>query len=114
MIGLLLFAMLVTFDVRAETPVLIPSINLSGTITTTSTFQTIQAVNNGRLGCTIQNNGTHTMYVYFGPPANATTAASAQLLAGLSLNCWITPGYVLKDTVSITGTSGDAFYANFQ
>jgi hypothetical protein len=92
----------------------VPSTNYSGTIASTGTFQLIQGQANGRIGCTVQNNGTHTMYVFFGPPANATTATAAQLSAGQSLNCGIGANIVAKDSVSITGTSGDAFFANFQ
>jgi len=92
----------------------LPSTNLSGTITTTGTFQQIQGTTNNRNGCTIQNNGTHTMYVYLGTLSGATTAASAQLTAGQSLNCAIASDFVVKDAISITGTSGDTFFANFQ
>jgi hypothetical protein len=90
------------------------STNLSGTITTTSTFQLIQGQNNGRKGCLIQNNGTHTMYVYFGAFSSATTAASAELSAGQAISCAINGNLVVQDAISIDGTSGDPFFANFQ
>jgi predicted S18 family serine protease len=96
------------------TPWTRPSTNASSTITTTNTFQSIWAAYSGRSGCTIQNNGTHTMYVSFGPIANATTANSAQVAPGNSIYCAGQFGVVLRDQVSITGTSGDAFYANGQ
>jgi hypothetical protein len=93
------------------------SLNLSGTIGATSTFQSIQAQNLNRIGCTIQNNGSsgNAMYVFFGPKANATTGASIKLSTGQSVRCNSSAtGYVLPDQVSIAGTSGDAFFANFQ
>jgi hypothetical protein len=94
----------------------IPAIssNLSGTITTTNTFQSVQGTTNNRKGCLIQNNGTHTMYVYFGAIANATTSNAAQLVAGQAISCAINGNLVIQDAISITGTSGDTFFANFQ
>src|ERR1700677_2110356 len=50
------------------------STNLSGSITTTNTFLSIQVSTSGRKGCAIQNNGTHLMYVYFGAIGSATEA----------------------------------------
>lgn len=87
--------------------------NASSTIASTNTFQSIWAADTttvGRTSCTIQNNGTHTMYVFFGPIASATTSNSVQLQAGQVVYCSIN-GVILRDQVSITGTSGDAFYA---
>lgn len=96
------------------TPWTRPSTNASSTIASTNTFQSIWVANPGRSGCTIQNNGTHTMYVFFGPIANATLTNSAQVAPGNSIYCAGQFGVVLRDQVSITGTSGDAFYANGQ
>ena len=90
--------------------------NYSGTIAVTNTFQSVLAASSattGRLACAIQNNGTNSMYVYFGPIANATTAKSVKLAVGQSVNC-NSGNVVLKDQVSITGTSGEAFYASQQ
>lgn len=85
--------------------------NNSGTIAVTNTFQSIWAATAGRAGCTVQNNSaTNAMYVYFGPIASATTATSVKLAAGQALTCSVN-GIILTDQVSITGTSGDAFYA---
>ena len=89
------------------------STNASSTIAVTNTFQSIftaSVVRTGRVSCTVQNNGTNTMWVFYGPIANATKGASVTLIAGQSTNCNI-GGIVLKDQVSITGTSGDAFFA---
>ena len=90
------------------------STNLSGTITATGTFQLIQGQNNGRKGCLLQNNGTHNMEVFFGAIANATTSASAVITPGQAISCAINGNLVVQDAISITGTSGDAFFANFQ
>jgi hypothetical protein len=97
--------------------------NSSSTIAVTNTFQSIWtpppgvagtpgvATNaQGRSACTVQNNGINTMYVFFGPIASATLAKSIKLAAGQFVQCNV-GGAVLQDQVSITGTSGDAFYA---
>lgn len=112
----------------AQTPVitkpyLAASNNGSGTITTTNAFQSVFAASARpqaqggtgpvRSACTVQNKGTNAMSVYFGPIANADAAHSSQLVAGQSLNCNV-GGVVLSDQISITGTSGDAFYATQQ
>lgn len=89
------------------------TLNSSSTITVTNTFQSIWIAsggNTGRVGCTIQNNGTHNMYVYFGPIASATTTNSILISAGQSVNC-NSGSVILKDQVSITGTANDVFYA---
>jgi len=90
------------------------STNFSSVIASTNTFQVIQGTTNNRKGCLIQNNGTHTMYVYFGALASATTSNSAQLIPGQAISCAINGNLVVQDAISITGTSGDAFFANFQ
>lgn len=102
-------------DADAQTPVVtqpVPRIsnNNSGSVSVTNTFQSIWVANVNRLSCTIQNNGTHNMYIFFGPIANATLTNSVILLPTLPLNCQIF-GVILSDQVSITGTSGDAFFA---
>ncbi len=91
--------------------------NLSGTIAVTDTFQSIQAYNSDRSGCLIQNHSiANAMWVYFGPVASATKDASFMLDAGhaLQISCSVGGTSVLRDQVSITGTSADAFAANFQ
>lgn len=84
----------------------------SSTIAVTNTFQTVFTANANRTGCTIQNNSARTMYVYFVPIAGtaATTAASAVLAAGQALNCSVF-GTSLTNSVQITGTATDVFYA---
>lgn len=88
--------------------------NASGTITSTGVFQIVFKATGPtqyRKGCTIQNNGTHTMYVTEGlGTASSTTSNSAQLAAGTSYNCQF-GGMVLSGEIDITGTIGDAFYA---
>ena len=94
-------------------PVPVVSDNASSTITVTDTFQYIwilDTTTTGRTACTIQNNGTNTMWVFFGPIANATKGKSVVLSAGRVVKC-NSGNVILKDQVSITGTSGDAFYA---
>lgn len=95
-------------------PLGVLSHNDSGTIAVTNTFQSIWTAstnNRGRASCTVQNNATtNTMYVFFGPIASATIAKSVKLAVGQPVSC-IIGGVVLQDQVSITGTSGDAFFA---
>lgn len=93
------------------------STNLSGTVTTTNTFQSIQTSTAGRKGCTIQNqSSTDPMWVFFGPIGSATKATAFQLDAthGEAISCAVGGLGVLTDQVSITGTSTDAYVANFQ
>lgn len=64
-----------------------------------------------RKACTIQNNGTHTMWISEGTTALlATQAKSVQLGPGQVYYC-NNSGGVLIGEVDITGTSGEAFYA---
>ena len=57
-----------------------PNVPGSSTISVTNTFQSVLVAANGsRFGCSIQNQGTATMYVFAGPIANATKATSKQL-----------------------------------
>lgn len=100
---------------QTTTPASCPN-NVSSTITTTSTFQQIFAVANqsARTACMIQNNGTHTMYVFPGPTTLATTGTSVQLAAGAAFYCTNQSGATLQDNIALTGTSGDGFYASAQ
>ena len=87
--------------------------NSSANITSTNTFQSIWAASTnltGRTDCIIQNNGAASMYVYFGPIANATTPNSLTLAAAGIFRCG-NSGVVTKDQISITGTSGQRFFA---
>lgn len=91
------------------------STNNSSTITTGvgGAFQQVWAASTadrGRVGCTIQNTGTNAMYVYFGAIANATTAKAVKITTGQSVSCNV-GGIVLKDQVSISGTTTETFYA---
>ena len=90
------------------------SINLSGTIAASGTFQQIQAQNLGRIAGAINNNGANQQWVFFGPIANATTLNSWPLNVGGWVNCQAGPVYTISDQVSIAGTAGDTFFANFQ
>lgn len=91
----------------------VTTLNSSGTIAVTNTFQSIwpKSTNvQGRLSCTVQNTGSNTMYVFFGPLADATAAKSVSLSAGQSVSC-LNGVVVLQDQVSITGVGGETFYA---
>ena len=116
----LLIALLICLPTlgQAQSPVItqaygVTTKNSSSTIGSTGVFQSLWAATvlpQRRAACTVQNNGTHTMYVFFGPIASATTATSITLAAGQSVTC-NTTGSTLQDQVSITGTTSDAFYA---
>lgn len=96
----------------------------SGTITTTGTFQVVQAQTNNRIGCTIINNASlasgDLMWVYFDNTNSANCSAAVKsprsviLQPGQPAYCTVGAPNVLKDQVCITGTAGDPFYANFQ
>lgn len=93
-------------------PYLVQSTNNSSTIQSTNVFQSVFLLSGAqkRAACTIANYGANTMFVYFGPIASATKATSVQLAANQSTFC-NNSGVTLQDQVSITGTSGDAFFA---
>lgn len=112
-------ALLLTAAAWAQTPVVtmplaVNTSNASSTIAVTNTFQQVWAADTntrGRSSCTVQNNSaSNAMYVFFGAIASATTSNSVKLAAGQAVTCSVN-GVILKDQVSITGTSGDAFYA---
>ena len=112
---ILILALLMPVAAMAQTPVVtkpagVTSNNSSSTIAATNTFQSIFAANTNRTACTIQNLGTHSMFVFFGPIANAISNNSVTLVAGDSVRC-NNGNIVLQDQVSITGTLGDAFFA---
>lgn len=98
-------------------PAHLQSTNVSSTVAVTNTFQSVFAqasASSPRNACSIQNNGTHTMYVFAGPLAGATMAKSVQITAGQLYYCHTQNGSVLWDQISITGTAADAFYAASQ
>jgi hypothetical protein len=84
--------------------------NESSTIATTNTFQAVFPSNLNRQGCTIQNNGTNSMWVFFGATASATKGTSVVLAAGQAAYCG-SGLLTYQGVVAITGTMGDAFYA---
>lgn len=83
----------------------------NGTIATGNTFQSVLAASSTRRGCLLQNTSSHTMYVFAGPNASATTAKSIQLAPGAYLNCPpIGGGTVIGDNISVTtSTAGDTY-----
>jgi hypothetical protein len=90
----------------------LPSTNVSGTIAVTNTFQSVFEAG-FRTGCTVQNNGAASMWVFFGPIASATKAKSVILATGQSVSC-NSPGITLSDQISITGTATQEFFAAVQ
>lgn len=89
-----------------------PTLNASSTITVTDTFQSV-FVAQERAACKIVNTGTNPMWVFFGPMASATKNTSIKMATGVSTTCG-EGGVVRVDQVSITGTSGETFYADRQ
>lgn len=90
------------------------TLNASGSITSTGPFQLVIAKSANRANCTVQNtNASNVVYVFFGPIASATQATSVKLAAGQAVSC-AAGGVTLADDVSVSGTSGDTFYAGSQ
>jgi hypothetical protein len=86
--------------------------NVSSTVSVGGTFQSILVASN-RLDCFVQNpvSATETLFVFFGPIANATTANSVNLAAGQAVTC-SSQGATASDQVSVTAaTSTHAFVA---
>lgn len=81
----------------------------NSTIAVTNTFQQALAASSQRIACLLQNTGTHTMYVYFGSIANATTSNSFQIQPGQTISCALLNNAVLLDAVNVTGTAGDGY-----
>lgn len=82
----------------------------SGTITTGDAFQSVLAASSSRRGCILQNTSSHTMYVFAGPNANATTGKSLQLAPGAIFYCPTYSGTVGGDNISVTtSTAGDTY-----
>ena len=112
----------------AQSPVItqpqaVTSLNASGTITTTNTFQQVFAAGGSapggagiRQSCLILNTSADEQWVFFGPLASATKATAVPLPAATSssisgISCSNGSGGTLQDQVSITGTSADTFFA---
>lgn len=90
--------------------------NASSTIAVTNTFQSVFAASTGDVGrtsCAIQNNGSNSMWVFFGPIADATKPKSVKLAVGQSVTCSV-DNIVIRAQVSITGTATEEFYAAVQ
>lgn len=104
-----------SFSAYAQTPVItqtskFSNANASADISSTNTFQSIWSSNSNRNDCVIQNNGAASMYIYFGAIASATTPNSLILAANGTFRC-ANSGIVVSDQISITGTSGQRFFA---
>src|SRR5665213_23164 len=85
--------------------------NASSTIAATNTFQSLWVANIARTSCAVQDTGTNSQWVFFGPLASATKAKSVLLASGQSAYC-NNQGVVNTDQVSITGSIGDGFFAS--
>lgn len=89
--------------------------NGSSTIGSTGIFQKLWGATGGtvpyRKGCSIENNGTHDMYVTEGLGVAASTQALAFVLTpGTVYYCSVNQ-VVLTGEIDITGTATDSFYA---
>ena len=95
-----------------------PTLNLSVTITTSSTFQAVTGLSAGatsRRSLTIQNNNTTTdnCWVFLGPTASATKAKSILLGPGGSFQRYYP--YVPNDNVAVTCAAAlDTMYVDTQ
>lgn len=99
----------------AQTPVVtqtskFSNANASSIIAVTNTFQSIWPSNLKRNDCILQNNGAASMYIYFGPIADAVTPDSYILAANGIFRC-ANSGIVVNDQISITGTISQEFFA---
>jgi hypothetical protein len=95
-------------------PVALTTTNVSSTITSGGSFQSVIAALNTRAGCLIENPTTATepLYVYFGANSSATAATSISLAPGGVTSCASGSGGVLTDNVSLeAATTGHAFVA---
>jgi hypothetical protein len=88
------------------------AVNTSGTVGNTASFQLILNQNTQRRGCEFQNQGTATMYVYFGNTAN--TATAIKVTSGNQLLCG-TNDIVMQDPIYLQGTnSTDAWQLTWE
>lgn len=104
-----LVCLLITCGAASAQIAYVPSNPTSGTVGTGNTFQQVLNLNYGRHGCYIQNTSTHTLYVFMGLAASATTAKSFQIAANGFYDCSHN-GAVLIDPVAVTtSTTSDTF-----
>lgn len=90
----------------------------SSTVAVTNTFQQIWAAQSApqgpiRSACSIQNNGTHTMWVFAGALASAVKTSSMVLPPGAIYHCGHNE-VVGTSAISLTGTATDAFTASLE
>lgn len=91
--------------------------NVSGTLAAGATFQTVfasAAPNSStglRRGCSIQNNGTHNMYVTEGKGVAGSTTSNSIILPPTYIYTCNSGGAVLYGEIDIAGTISEAFYA---
>lgn len=86
------------------------STQAAGTITLGGTFQTALAASATRKGCLVQNTSTHTMTVYVGLLASATSTNAFQVVPGGTFSCAAQAGIVVSDAINVTtSTTADTF-----
>ncbi len=85
----------------------------SGTIASTSVYQTVFPRDVNRVGCMIQNQGTHAMTVRVNGVTlyQLKSASSSTTGDGGTFYC-NNSMYTIVSLIEITGTSGDAFAAS--
>ena len=108
--------------VSAPLPATSANGDASGTVAVTGTFQKVfggagntiappPGTPGERHGCSVQNNGTHTMYVTEGTGVVGSSLTNSWQVAVAQLfNCNF-GGVVLTGEIDLTGTAGDAFVA---
>ena len=85
----------------------------SGTIASTSVYQTVFPRNVNRVGCTIQNQGTHLMTVRVnGITLYQLKAATSSTTGDGGIFYCNNSMYTVISLIELTGTSSDAFAAS--
>ena len=85
-----------------------PANSGAATITSGGTYQVL-ATSGNRNGCSYQNNGSSTQWIFLGPIISATHATSFKEAPGATFNCAMITNSVINDAISIDGTTNDTF-----
>jgi hypothetical protein len=98
----------------SPSPLELPSVNGSATISVGGSFQTVLAQNSSRKGCFIQNPITATeplyVYVYSGTSGTPSLAGAIGLGAGAPFYCSVGASGVITDQIAVeAATTGHAF-----
>lgn len=93
-------------------PLRIPAINRSGTITTGATAQDMFAAKADRKGWCIQNQSSGDLYVRSKGDASVTVATADQNSLKIPSGAYYEPPRITSNAISIYGaTTGQAFFA---